>query len=229
VRIPGASPRSRRTSVFIVADVRIYRDGLAENLSTQPPLTVLGTSASRADARERVRQLRPDVVLIDVATRESLELIGDLSGNPVDSKILALAVEESAPDIIQCAEAGAAGYVSAEASIADLVKAIERITDGELMCPPRIAAELFGRISHADPLPAGSPKLTSRERQVLGCIRQGSSNKEIAQSLHISEATVKNHVHHVLEKLAVTTRAQAAVRSNSFPARRRELGTRRAR
>ena len=229
VRIPGALPRSRKTGVFIVADVRIYRDGLAESLSTQPLFTVLGTSASRTDARDRVRQLRPDVVLIDVATRESLELIGDLRGGPVDSKVLALAVEESAPDIIQCAEAGAAGYVSAEASMAELVKAIERITDGELVCPPQIAAKLFGRISHAEPLPAASQKLTSRERQVLGCIRQGNSNKEIAQTLHISEATVKNHVHHVLEKLAVTTRAQAAVRSNGFPARRRELGARRSR
>jgi DNA-binding NarL/FixJ family response regulator len=228
VRIPGASPNSRTTSVFIVADVRIYRDGLAESLSTQPQLTVLGTSASRADARERVRQLRPDVVLIDVATRESLELISDLRAGLVDAKILALAVEESAPDIIQCAEAGAAGYVSAEASMTELVKAIGRITDGELICPPQIAAKLFGRISHAEPLPAGPQKLTSRERQVLSCIRHGNSNKEIAQTLHISEATVKNHVHHVLEKLAVTTRAQAAVRSNGFPTRRRELGTRRS-
>ena len=227
MRISGTSSRSRRTSVFVVADVRIYRDGLAESLSTQPQLIVLGTSASRADARERVCQLRPDVVLVDVATRESLELISDLRAGPVDSRVLALAVEESAPDIIQCAEAGAAGYVSAEASMAELVKAIGRITDGELMCPPQIAAKLFGRISHAEPLPAGSQKLTSRERQVLGCIRQGHSNKEIAQTLHISEATVKNHVHHVLEKLAVTTRAQAAVHSNGFPGRRRELGTRR--
>ena len=227
--MPGASLRSRETSVFIVADVRIYREGLAESLSTQPQLTVLGTSAGRADARERVRQLRPDVVLIDVATRESLELIGDLRGGLVDAKVLALAVEESAPDIFQCAEAGAAGYVSAEASMAELVKAIERITDGELICPPQITATLFGRISHAEPLPAGSQKLTSRERQVLGCIRQGNSNKEIAQTLHIAESTVKNHVHHVLEKLAVTTRAQAAVRSDGFPARRRELGARRSR
>jgi two-component system, NarL family, nitrate/nitrite response regulator NarL len=221
-------PIRGRPASFIVADVRIYRDGLAESLSTQPQLTVLGTSASRADARERVRQLRPDVVLIDVATRESLELISDLRAGLVDAKILALAVEESAPDIIQCAEAGAAGYVSAEASMTELVKAIGRITDGELICPPQIAAKLFGRISHAEPLPAGPQKLTSRERQVLSCIRHGNSNKEIAQTLHISEATVKNHVHHVLEKLAVTTRAQAAVRSNGFPTRRRELGTRRS-
>ena len=216
--------------MFVVADVRIYRDGLTESLSTHPQLAVLGASAGRADARERVLQLRPQVVLIDIATRESLELIGDLRAEALHSKVLALAVEESAPDIIECAEAGAAGYVSAEASLADLVKAIERITDGELLCPPQIAATLFGRISHGEHLPAaGSQKLTSRERQVLNCIRQGNSNKEIGRTLNISEATVKNHVHHLLEKLAVTTRAQAALRSDAFSARRRTLTARRMR
>ena len=213
--------------MFVVADVRIYREGLAERLSTHPRLTVLGTSANRADARERVQELRPHVVLIDIATRESLELIGDLREAAVHSKVLALAVEESAPDIIECAEAGATGYVAAEASMDDLVKAIERITDGELLCTPQIAAQLFGRISHREPLPAGSLTLTSRERQVLSCIRQGNSNKEIGRTLNISEATVKNHVHHLLEKLAVTTRAQAALHSNAFSPRRRTLATRR--
>jgi two-component system, NarL family, nitrate/nitrite response regulator NarL len=224
----GSSARSQ-TTVFVVADVRIYREGLAESLSTHPQLTVLGTSASRADAREQVRQLRPHVVLIDIATRESLELIGELRAGAAHSKVLALAAEKSAPDIIECAEAGASGYVSAEASMDDLVKAIERITDGELVCPPQIAAKLFGRISHGEQLPMGSQKLTSRERQVLNCIRQGNSNKEIGHTLNISEATVKNHVHHLLEKLSVTTRAQAALRSNAFSARRRALATRRSR
>ena len=204
----------------------IYREGLAESLSTHPQLTVVGTSAHRADARELVQKLRPHVVLIDIATRESLELISDLRTAADHSKVLALAVEESAPDIIECAEAGAAGYVAAEASMDDLVKAIERITDGELLCTPQIAAQLFGRISHREQSPIGPQKLTSRERQVLDGIRQGSSNKEIGRTLNISEATVKNHVHHLLEKLAVTTRAQAALRSNAFSPRRRTLATR---
>ena len=126
----GSSARSQ-TSVFVVADVRIYREGLAESLSTHPQLTVLGTSASRADAREQVRQLRPHVVLIDIATRESLELIGGHFARvrPIP-KVLALAVVEGeCADVIECAEAGASGYVSAEASMDDLVKAIERITE----------------------------------------------------------------------------------------------------
>lgn len=209
---PSAGPP--RTSVLIVADVRLYREGLAGSLSACSRVAVVGTAASRSDAREQVSCLRPGIVIVDVGTRESLELIRDLRAEALPSKVLAFAIEEVAADIIECAEAGAAGYVTAEASIDDLVKAIERIAHEELVCSPRIAAQLFSRISERGVQPAFGPKtLTSRERQVLNCIRQGKSNKEIAQVLNIAEPTVKNHVHHLLEKLDVTTRAQAAVRS----------------
>ena len=127
----------RTTGVFIVADVRLYREGLAGKLSSSPGLLVVGTSSSRADAREQVSVLRPDVVLIDVAALESLELIQDLRAEARPCKILAFAVAEGSADILECAEAGAAGYVTAEASIEDLVTAIERITRAELACSPQ--------------------------------------------------------------------------------------------
>ena len=113
-------PQGQRTTrVLIVADVRLYREGLAGKLSSSPRLVVMGTSSSRADTRERVGTLLPDVVLIDVATAESLELIRDLRGEGPHCKILAFAVTEGSADILECAEAGAAGYVPAEASIED--------------------------------------------------------------------------------------------------------------
>ncbi|MGH9202811.1 MAG: LuxR C-terminal-related transcriptional regulator, partial [Vicinamibacterales bacterium] len=209
-----SSAPSPRTSVFIVADVRLYREGLAGSLSTCSRLVVVGTCANRADAREQVPPLRPDVVVVDVAVRESLELIRDLRVEAPRCKVLAFAVEEIAADIIECAEAGAAGYVSAEASIDDLATAIEGIARAELVCSPRIAAQLFGRISERGERWSFETKtLTSREREVLDCIRQGKSNKEIAQKLNIAEPTVKNHVHNLLDKLDVTTRAQAAARA----------------
>jgi two-component system nitrate/nitrite response regulator NarL len=216
--------------VLIVADVRLYREGLAGSLTSRAHILVLGTSADRADARERVRELRPDVVVIDMATRESLDLVRDLRDEAIAPRVLAFAVEEVASDILECAEAGAAGYVTAEASMDDLVTAIERIARAELVCSPRIAAQLFAHMSEraaqggTDPFQAKA--LTSRERQVLECIRQGRSNKEIAQTLNIAEATVKNHVHHVLEKLDVTTRAQAAARAALPSSRRRLFGAR---
>jgi len=183
---------------------------------------VVGTSANRTDAREQVPRLRPDVVLVDIATRESLELIRDLRAAADGWRVLAFAVEEIAADIIECAEAGAAGFVTADASIDDLVTAIERIAQAELVCSPRIAAQLFGRISERGQRLSVEPKsLTGREREVLDCLRQGKSNKEIAHKLNIAEPTVKNHVHNLLDKLHVTTRAQAAAREMSVSSRRR--------
>jgi DNA-binding NarL/FixJ family response regulator len=221
------SARSLRTSVFIVAEVRLYREGLAGSLSTCSRLVIAGTCAGRADACQRVPQLRPDVVVVDVATRESLELIRDLRTDALRCKVLAFAVDELVADIIECAEAGAAGYVTADASIDDLVTAIESIARSELVCSPRIAAQLFGRISErGERWSVEAKTLTSRERQVLDCLRQGKSNKEIAKTLNIAEPTVKNHVHHLLEKLDVTTRAQAAAHATLSSSRRRSLSTR---
>jgi DNA-binding NarL/FixJ family response regulator len=208
--------------VLIVADVRLYREGLAASLSSRN-LTVLATCPNRVEASARVRELGPDVVVVDMATRESLELIAELRRDTPNSRTLAFAVEEVTSDVLDCAEAGAAGYVTADASVDDLVDAIERIAREELVCSPRIAARLFRRISErASRLPFSQAKiLTSRERQVLDCIRDGRSNKEIAQKLNIAEPTVKNHVHNLLEKLEVTNRAQAAVRATGPTSRRR--------
>jgi len=211
--------------VLIVADVRLYREGLAAGLGSRDNLSVLGTSASRVDACAKVHELRPDVVVVDMATRESLELIRDLRDEAADAKVLAVAVEEVTSDILRCAEAGAAGYVTEDASIDDLAAAIASIAREELLCSPRIAAKLFGRLSESGPRQAAAGlqvrMLTNRERDVYDCIRQGHSNKEIARRLNIAEPTVKNHVHHLLAKLEVTSRAQAAARSSARTSRGR--------
>jgi DNA-binding NarL/FixJ family response regulator len=211
-------------SVLIVADVRLYREGLAASLASRQPRFAISTSASRGEARAWVRSVGADVVVVDVATRESLELICDLRREAASAQILAFAVDEVASEVIDCAEAGAAGYVAADASLDELVTAIERIARDELVCSPRVAARLFRRISQkAEPSVLGSTGkvLTGRERQVLDFIQKGHSNKEIAQRLNIAEPTVKNHVHHVLEKMEVATRAQAAARAVLPSGRRR--------
>jgi two-component system nitrate/nitrite response regulator NarL len=215
---------AREISVLIVADVRLYREGLAGSLASRPGLRVTGASATRADAFARVLTLHPDVVVVDSAMRESLELIRELRAGQVPVKILAFAVDETSSDVLRCAEAGATGYVTADASVDDLALAIERISREELVCSLRVAAQLFRRMSHDAERPPGLPalqELTIRERQVLELIREGHSNKEIGQKLNIAEPTVKNHVHHVLAKLDVPTRGQAAARVMLPAARRR--------
>jgi DNA-binding NarL/FixJ family response regulator len=215
---------ARAIRVLIVADVRLYREGLTASLVDRDHVLVVATCASRADALAQMQRLSVDVVVVDMATRESLELIADLRRDCAGAKILAFAVEDVTSEILDCAEAGAAGYVTVDASIEELVEAIEGIARDELICPPRVAATLFGHVARrAGRSLRGTERrtLTGRERQVLRFIQEGYSNKEIAQKLSISEPTVKNHVHNVLDKLQVTSRSQAAARTASPVTRRR--------
>jgi two-component system nitrate/nitrite response regulator NarL len=203
-----------RIRVIVVAAVRLYREGLASSLLTYQCLTVTGTASSRADARLTIPALQPDVVVIDVAMPQALDLIRDLRAQIPLTRLIAFAVDEDVASVVGCAEAGANSYVTLDASIDDFVKAIESATVGELACSPRMAAELFHRLGNGS-----GPKvvrdgsadvLTNREQGVLAFITKGLSNKEIASELNISEATVKNHVHNLLEKLHVGSRWQAA-------------------
>jgi DNA-binding NarL/FixJ family response regulator len=212
-----------RVSVLIVADVRLYRESLALALSSRGFVPLLG-SAKRLDGLRKARELRPNVALVDIASPEALDLISALSQDSVRPKILGFAVDEETSDVIECAEAGADGYVTAEATIEDLERAIDSARHEELHCSPRAAATLFRRLGTGSVRASGgSPPedaLTNRERQMWHFIGQGLSNKEIAAALNISIPTVKNHVHHLLGKLQVSTRRQAASRI-VFASRRR--------
>ena len=211
------------TRVVVVADVRLYREGLASNLTARPNLSVLGTAGNRDEALALSAAVRPDVVVIDMATRDALEVVRAIRSQDASIKVIAFAVDESDRDIVACAEAGVAGYLSCEGSMDDLVATIASCTRGELICSPRIAATLFQRVcclaSGGRESTEGS-LLTGRERQIVSLIDGGLSNKEIAQRLNIEVPTVKNHVHNILEKLKVTTRAEAAAWLRGQGARR---------
>ena len=199
-------------TIIVAVAVRLYREGLAATLATQRHFRIQGTAGTPPDAQAAVRELQPTVVIVDVSLEDVFGLMRTLHAESPNSRILAFAVREEIATILDYAEAGADGFVTANSTMADLVEAIERTAAGELMCSPRIAAQLFRRAAHQarrSPEPV-DPPLTYREQQVLSLLKQGRSNKEIATVLNIAEATVKNHVHHVLEKLQVATRAQAA-------------------
>jgi DNA-binding NarL/FixJ family response regulator len=200
-------------TILIAVAVRLYRDGLAATLNAQPHLSIKATAGTALEAQAAVRDLQPDVVIVDVSLEDVLGLLRALRAESSKSRILAFAVREEITTILDYAEAGADGFVTANGSVADLVEAIERTTAGELLCSPRIAAQLLRRAAHQPGRPAQNAaghSLTGREQQVFSLLKQGWSNKEIASALTIAEATVKNHVHHVLEKLQVTTRGRAA-------------------
>jgi len=150
----------------------------------------------------------------------ALDLMRAVRAESPGSRILAFAVREEIDAILDYAQAGADGFVTANGSIPELVDAIERTAAGELLCSPRIAAQLLRRAAYEASRSGDGPgyNLTGRELQVFSLLKQGRTNKEIAVGLNIAEATVKNHVHHLLEKLHVSTRGQA-IASGSVPVR----------
>jgi two-component system, NarL family, nitrate/nitrite response regulator NarL len=198
--------------VFLAIGVRLYRDGLAATLSDHTHLSIVGTAGSAPEAQFGVRTFRPDVIVVDVCLEDSRRLLGAVRSESPLTRVLALAVREDINAILDYAEAGADGFVTANGSVAELVEAIERTHAGELMCTPSMAAQLLRRAASRSPDATGTaaPIFTGREQQVFQLLKEGQSNKEIASALSIAEATVKNHVHHVLEKLQVSTRGRAA-------------------
>ncbi len=201
--------------LLIVADVRLYREGLAKILDGRANLAVVGTAANREEALALVASTHPDILVLDMAMRSNLRIMRAVAGAAPDLKIVAFGVQESEYEVFACAEAGVAGYVPCEGSIDELVAIIESAAREELLCSPRMAAKLFRRAASVATgaqaaAATNGPRLTRREREIVGLIDQGLSNKEIARRLHIEVATVKNHVHNMLEKLHVARRGEAA-------------------
>jgi two-component system nitrate/nitrite response regulator NarL len=204
--------------ILIAADVRFYRDGLAEIISRHSPCVVLGTASTRAEALERAVELRPDIVLLDTAMPEGVELVRELASRVPGVKVLAIALDETEHAVLEWAESGVAGYVPRDASLTELIAAIERTARGEQQCSMQVAGGLLRRLAAlaraAGDRQSASPSahLTPREREIMRLLERGMSNKDIARQLGIEVATAKSHVHHILEKLQVRGRSQAAAR-----------------
>ena len=203
------------TRVLIAARVRLHHDGLADLLARDPRVEVVGTATGPTDALAIIASLEPDVVVVDTALPGSLDSIRLIHAARPAVCVVATAVADRDSEVIACAEAGAAGYVTRDASAADLVDVIDRASTGEILCSPRMAAALFRRIATLAAQGAREPplhRLTSREHEIVVLIEEGLSNKQIAHQLQIEVTTVKNHVHHILEKLGVAGRGEAAAR-----------------
>ena len=200
--------------VAIVDDTRLFREGLAHILTREEYVSVAGMAGPLDESLALVRDIRPDVVLLRMATPESLQILRAIA-EVTPAKVIVLGVSESEDEVIACAEAGAAGYLLRDGSVADLVAAVQSVASGETLCSPRIAATLLRRVAalaaERQSL-AVLAHLTRRETEIVELIDQGLSNKEIARRLTIEVRTVKNHVHNVLEKLQVHRRGEAAAR-----------------
>jgi DNA-binding NarL/FixJ family response regulator len=193
---------------MIAVEVRLYREGLAHALARHGRLVVAGTVTSPAEILGPSGARDFDVILLDLSTPRSLEHARTLTASLPDVAIVGLAVDDVDRDMMAAAEAGVVGYVPRDSSLDDLVTAVEAAARGELRCSPRMAGALLRRVASLAGAPAAA--ITAREREVVELVDQGLSNKEIAVRLSIEVATVKNHIHSILEKLGARRRGEAA-------------------
>lgn len=183
----------------------------------EPQIEVVGTANDFQRVLSELPAIRPDVVLLDRSMSDSMGAIRAILELAPSAKVVVLSVPENESDVIACAEAGAAGYVAKDASIDELIEVMKSAAKDELLCTPKLAGTLLRRIAAL--ATSGSPArlasqntvmLTVQQKRVLEQIERGRSNKEISVVLGIEVATVKNHVHRVLEKLGVRSRGEAA-------------------
>jgi DNA-binding NarL/FixJ family response regulator len=199
--------------VFIADDNRLLREGLVSMLTEQEDMTVIGAAESGNKALEQIKDLQPDVALVDISMpdKDGLEVTRALYNDLPSVKVIILGMPDLTVEIMTCIEAGATGYILKESSFDYLVESIRSVFRGESFCSPRMAASLFSRIAElaGERIPESSVKLTSREVEIINKIADGLPNKEIAKQLFIEEQTVKNHVHNILDKLQLHNRLEA--------------------
>jgi DNA-binding NarL/FixJ family response regulator len=205
----------RPVTVLIADDHRLMREGTAALLQADERIRVVGLARHGREAVELVRRRSPDVVLLDLnmPVMGGLDACAAIREAAPATAVLILTVSEEEPDLYASLKLGAGGYLLKDMPPAELLDAVLEAGSGHPRIAPRLAGRLLaefgaagGSRRSADPL----GPLSQREREVLGLLAEGLRNREIAQRLFVSEATVKTHVRHVLEKLRFRNRAEAA-------------------
>jgi DNA-binding NarL/FixJ family response regulator len=206
-------------NIVVVTPVRLFGDGLGVCIGDRAGITVSAVVNDFAALRTHLAASHVDVALIDVTQPVNLFDIRRIAADHPQVSLVALGLVEQRQEVIRAGRAGFAGYVSRDASIDALCQRLRDVAAGRLAMPPEIAGSLLRALfQDEDTLSADQDVgLTRRESEVLVLLGQGLSNKEIGNELCLSVATVKHHVHHVLEKLKLPRRAQAMRRVRDTP------------
>jgi DNA-binding NarL/FixJ family response regulator len=193
-------------SLLIVDDHPVVRDGLRGMFTADPRFEVLAEAGDGAEAIAAAEKLRPDVILMDLRMprTDGVTAIKELAKRGVPSRVLVLTTYDTDSDVLPAIEAGATGYLLKDAPREELFRAVEAAARGQAVLSPAVATRLMGQMRQ----PTSEP-LSQRELEVLELIARGSTNREAAKQLFISEATVKTHLLHVYAKLGVNDRAAA--------------------
>ena len=195
--------------ILTVDDHAVVRQGLRMFLTLDPELEVVGEAVNGREAIHKTRHLRPDVVLMDLLmpVMDGVTAIGTLKAEFPDVEVLALTSVLEDDLVVGAVQAGAVGYLLKDTQAEELCRAIKAAAAGKVQLAPEAAARLVREVR----APERPEALTGRETDVLRLLGEGQTNKQIAETLFIGEKTVKTHVSHILAKLGVPSRTQAAL------------------
>lgn len=209
--------KSEAARIVIVDDHELARAGLHAMLSGQRGLELVGEATNGHDALALCTRLQPDLALIDVRMpkMDGLATCRNIKQKCPTTSVILITIHENSEYLLEALKAGAAGYVLKDITQSELVTAIQRVLHGESILNGELVARLLRQLVRETPYQTESSpdRLSPREREVLRLLTQGQTNREIAQNLAVSVSTVKNHVEHILAKLGVSDRTQAAVRA----------------
>ncbi|NWJ48184.1 MAG: response regulator transcription factor [Chloroflexi bacterium] len=208
-----ATDGNESVKVLIVDDHAVVRQGLITFLELQDEIEVVGEASNGKEALQKVKELHPDVVLMDLVmpVMDGLTAIKEIKLMRPETEVIALTSFADDEKVFTAIRSGATGYLLKDVQPQDLVKAVLAAERGEVQLHPEVAKKLMHEVL-APPKEADAiEELTEREREVLGLLGKGMSNKEIARDLSVSEKTVKAHVSSILNKLNLPGRTHAAL------------------
>jgi DNA-binding NarL/FixJ family response regulator len=207
----------KKIRLLLIEDNRLLRDGILGILKPHKDILIIAASGNGKNTLVKIKQLKPNVVLLDLGLRSqnSLHVVEIVKKDFPEAKIIIMDLAPVQADILQYVKAGANGFILKDASLNDFLITIRTVNEGATVLPPLLVDSLFSQIVDQAVRNGKSKlneavKMTNREREVIGLLGQGLSNKVIAQKLHISTFTVKSHIHNIMEKLALHTRLEIA-------------------
>ena len=214
---PFLGRKAKPARLIIADDHELVRAGLRAMLNGQRGLEIVGEGANGREALELCRHLKPDLALIDVRMPEldGLATCQAIKQEYPATSVILITIHENPEYLLEALKAGAAGYVLKDISQRELITAVQDVLRGEALLNKGIVVRLLQHLASETPHQEEPPssQLSSREREVLRLLTHGQTNREIAQNLILSVSTVKIHVQHILAKLGVSDRTQAAVRA----------------
>ena len=202
------------TTLLVIDDHPLFRKGVADLIAMDPKLQLIGEAADGTSGIRLTRETKPDLVLLDLNMKglDGLDTLKRLKRQDTDIRVIMLTVSDQETDVVAALRAGADGYLLKDMEPEDILHSLQQATQGRLVISDQLT-ELLARALREDtkpnnPIEAG---LTKREKEILDLIAKGYSNKIIARELEISVGTIKVHVKHILKKLKLRTRVEAAV------------------